>query len=375
MSVEINFGEYSLLNDELYDYTECNDSTCEFYYPCDDKEICSGFKLNLKPGHYFFEVYGAQGSQEDHDISESQGGGLGGYARAEITIRKKIPLYLFIGSQGDWTDEGPSGKSFNGGGPGYNSGPGGGATDFRMFENEIRSRFLIAGGGGAQGVYYNFNDESDLEPEEPEDPEEPEKPDTDPELEPEKPDTDPELEPEKPDTGSELEPEKPVKPDKPNTRSVRSGSKLREIEMISYPGGYGWGDSGANGSFPNITGGTQYSPGDGFLNGYFGRGCAFHSNGTHGGSGGGLFGGGCGKNKGASGAEGSGFVYSDQRTDQIFEIKDIEIKNGYLTYGINQGDGFARITLLSPIKLTEYHYNFKNKKINTLTIFIFINKK
>ncbi|EAY06262.1 hypothetical protein TVAG_034410 [Trichomonas vaginalis G3] len=156
MSNEIKFGEYSLLNSELFNNPECNDSSCKFIYPCSDKQTCSGFKIQLKPGHYLFEVYGAQGSQDNSYTSASHKGGLGGYARAEITIRKKIPLYLFIGSQGDWTDEGPSGKSFNGGGPGYNSGPGGGATDFRMFENEIRSRFLIAGGGGAQGLYHKI---------------------------------------------------------------------------------------------------------------------------------------------------------------------------------------------------------------------------
>ncbi|EAY06261.1 hypothetical protein TVAG_034400 [Trichomonas vaginalis G3] len=90
-------------------------------------------------------------------------------------------------------------------------------------------------------------------------------------------------------------------------------------------------------------------------------------NGTHGGSGGGLFGGSCGKDNGASGAGGSGFVYSNQKPNQINEIKDIEIQNGNLSYGINRGDGFARITLLSPIKLTDYLYNLRIKKINHLT--------
>ncbi|EAY06290.1 PE-PGRS protein, putative [Trichomonas vaginalis G3] len=94
----------------------------------------------MNPGKYLFEVYGAQGSQRTNDA-----GGKGGYA-------KITDIFLFIGSQGVWTSNSVfSQNSFNGGGRGYNNGPGGGATDFRLSENDLSSRFLIGGGGGAEG--------------------------------------------------------------------------------------------------------------------------------------------------------------------------------------------------------------------------------
>ncbi|EAY06243.1 hypothetical protein TVAG_034220 [Trichomonas vaginalis G3] len=284
MATHFNFGQYSIINNENVDdeNTQINSTSVTFRYPCTNKQNCSGFEIKLKVGHYLFEVFGAQGSQD----SGSQKGGLGGYGSAEITITKTIPLYLFIGSQGKWTDDGQSEASFNGGGCGFKLGPGGGGTDFRMSENDLGTRFLIAGGGGAQGGYFK----------------------------------------------SEV-------PDYIDSKKLH--------EYVELQGGFGGGEKGRKGGETDIEGGTQLGGGHGYLNGSFGSGCEFHRIGIHGGSGGGLFDGGCGEKDGASGAGGSGFFYSENRPSEISEIKDIEISNGNLAEGKNSGDGYAIITLLS----------------------------
>ncbi|EAY09963.1 loricrin, putative [Trichomonas vaginalis G3] len=307
-----NFGEYSFLNSNIVDSdtSKFNQTSVTFYYPCSDKQNCSGFEIKLNPGHYLFEVFGAQGSQE----AESQKGGLGGYGRAEVTIPKTFPLYLVVGSQGKWTDSDASEASFNGGGQGYKSGPGGGATDFRISENDLRTRFLIAGGGGAQGIDSGSGHEAEISPQ-------------------------------------------PVDPDggfdegdgflKRLHETRQSGAINERLSGDSNQGGSGGGTIGGDGSDSEVTGGTQNSGGIGYISGSFGSGCIFHDAGAHGGSGGGLFGGSCGKDSGVSGSGGSGFFYSENKTELIDTIKTIKISNGSLLSGQNFGDGYAIITLLS----------------------------
>ncbi|EAY09040.1 PE-PGRS protein, putative [Trichomonas vaginalis G3] len=322
-----NFGEYSFLNSNFVDSdtTKFNATSVTFYYPCSDKQNCSGFEIKLNPGHYLFEVFGAQGSQD----SESQKGGLGGYGRAEVTAPKTIPLYLFVGSQGKWTDSDASEASFNGGGKGYKSGPGGGATDFRMSENDLHTRFLIAGGGGAQGVDSDVSTTSE---------------------------------------GSVTITGPPDEIDDPSDDPFQK--RLHETTARSTQGGSGGGKNGENGSKLDITGGTQDSGGNGYINGSFGSGCILHEVGAHGGSGGGLFGGGCGKEGGVSGSGGSGFFYSDNRTPEIYAIKNIKISNGNLSSGQNLGDGYAIITLLSSFS-KNFRKRFSNSHIAIIVNFLF----
>lgn len=293
MGFTFNFGKCSLLNGESV-FPECNDTSCKFKYPCSDKKTCSGYKIKLKPGQYIFEVFGSQGGSVG---SESGLGGFGGYSRAVITIPTFIPLYLYVGSRLDFNDcrddlDGICGPSFNGGGPGYLSGSGGGSTDFRMSENDTHTRFLIAGGGGA--AWRQVRTASDF-------------------------------------------------------RSFDKHHQRRTIKSWLVDGGIGGGITGA-GSFSNyhlhgdITGGGQFDYGIGYTNGSFGNGCAFHNERPHGGSGGGLFGGSCGLE--SAGTGGSGFVYSENRTNLITEIKSISIENGELIDGVNEGDGYAIITPL-----------------------------
>lgn len=224
MSTEFKFGEYSLLNGELENNPDCNDHSCKFNYPCSDKETCSGFKIQLMPGYYMFEVYGAQGSELYHGT-----GGLGGYGRVQVNITENTTLFLYIGSQGDWVSSGSSKTSFNGGGPGYDSGPGGGATDFRMLEGNLSTRFLIAGGCGAQGLYKYKDGPCD--------------------------------------SGKEIVSiELPIHVYCPNDSSNK---KLRDIVTISNQGGYGGGENGANGSGASAEGGKQTAPSKGLYKGTF----------------------------------------------------------------------------------------------------------
>lgn len=145
-----NFGEYSYLNSEFVDSdnTNYNSTSVTFRYPCTNSQNCSGFEIKLNPGKYLFEVFGARGSDMSCAPLPS---GYGGYGRAEVIIPNKIPIYLYVGSSGEWNSNGPSPPSFNGGGPGFNAGSGGGATDFRMSKNDTHTRFLIGGGGGGWG--------------------------------------------------------------------------------------------------------------------------------------------------------------------------------------------------------------------------------
>lgn len=81
------------------------------------------------------ETWGAQG--------QGGNGGLGGYAKGNMTVTPGQVLNIYVGGQG----------GYNGGGPGWAATPrnGGGGSDIRVSPYALANRVIVAGGGGAGG--------------------------------------------------------------------------------------------------------------------------------------------------------------------------------------------------------------------------------
>ena len=125
--------------------------TLIFGYPCSNHYECSPYTIVLKKGDYYLEVYGSQGSNStSHGLVS---GGKGGYSAGIFRTYDITTIFLYVGASTNSTISHES--SFNGGGAGVNSddGPGGGATDFRLYEGDLNSRFIVAGGGGGGFSY------------------------------------------------------------------------------------------------------------------------------------------------------------------------------------------------------------------------------
>ena len=93
----------------------------------------------------YIECWGASGQ------SSSLTGGKGGYCSARYYPSNNQTLYIYVGGQ----------NGYNGGGIGFNpidfsSLNGGGASDIRT-SNDINSRIIVSGGGGAGLDYIGFN--------------------------------------------------------------------------------------------------------------------------------------------------------------------------------------------------------------------------
>jgi len=107
-------------------------------------------------GVYTLEVWGAQGGSTGYDVDK---GGLGGYAKGNITLTKGQTLYVYVGESpydSSYVVNGGSGSfhdgGWNGGGRGSGAfGGGGGATDIRIGGTTLHDRKIVAGGGGGGG--------------------------------------------------------------------------------------------------------------------------------------------------------------------------------------------------------------------------------
>lgn len=98
-------------------------------------------------GTYKLEVWGAQGGTGTPDANV---GGKGGYSVGNIKLTKDTILYIYVGQSGSKAVES---STFGGGGKAeasstYNSGQGGGASDFRIGQDSLYARVIVAGGGG-----------------------------------------------------------------------------------------------------------------------------------------------------------------------------------------------------------------------------------
>ena len=135
-----------------------------FSYPC-SKEECYPIKVNLKPGKYLFECWGAGGNYYVNSNS-----GKGSYTRGKIDLKSYQTFYLYIGSTnlGTQVDNISSG-GYNGGGKAYYwASPGAGATDIRLSKGiwndtlSLASRIMVAAGGGGANDNINGGDGGDL---------------------------------------------------------------------------------------------------------------------------------------------------------------------------------------------------------------------
>lgn len=101
--------------------------------------------INLPPGRYKLEVWGAQGGYR----SSAAYGGKGGYSVGTLDIDTALLLYLYVGGSGN---TGGTSGGFNGGGKRNTYPGGGGATDIRLGQDSLLARVLVAAGGGSDGA-------------------------------------------------------------------------------------------------------------------------------------------------------------------------------------------------------------------------------
>lgn len=109
--------------------------------------------LNLLPGNYMMECWGADGGRGS---GGSNPPGIGGYTRGNISFPTLQTIYVYTGEYGNGTR---TATAFNGGGhsfsgSGHNGGRGGGASDIRLLPGSwndpagLKSRIMVAAGGG-----------------------------------------------------------------------------------------------------------------------------------------------------------------------------------------------------------------------------------
>lgn len=129
--------------------------------------------IQLEPGEYVMECWGAQGGRGRANWAWAAYGGYGGYTQGTVLLSNSQVFYIYVGGKGN--DSGANGKcvgasgGWNGGGTGgkdsnCDSKPepgsgGGGASDVRLIGGSwnditsLRSRIMVAaGGGGASGA-------------------------------------------------------------------------------------------------------------------------------------------------------------------------------------------------------------------------------
>ncbi len=117
----------------------------------------SAQSITLPAGTYLLETFGAQGGA----YNSGYAGGYGGYTSGIVTFDTATTLYVYVGKQGDsYPTNYSTGVPYNGGGKGYGGGgDGGGSTDIRLIggdwynDTSLRSRILVAGGGGGSDLY------------------------------------------------------------------------------------------------------------------------------------------------------------------------------------------------------------------------------
>ena len=99
--------------------------------------------IKLPAGKYRLQCWGAQGGYRS---SSSQG--KGGYAIGTLTLTRPTNIYVYVGGSGQ---TGKTAGGFNGGGKRGTFNGGGGATDFRIEQDSLYARVIVAGGGASDG--------------------------------------------------------------------------------------------------------------------------------------------------------------------------------------------------------------------------------
>ena len=137
-------------------------SIYKFSYPCkENKYVCYPLIGKFPPGIFLLEIYGAEGGK-----IENNNGGKGGFSKGILSLYHYVDAYLYIGAQGKTTSNelnSSTERTFGGGGSATQSpnvhsysSSGGGASDIRLFKDDLYHRVIVAGGGGGTG---NFNTE------------------------------------------------------------------------------------------------------------------------------------------------------------------------------------------------------------------------
>lgn len=102
--------------------------------------------INLWPGTYKLEVWGAEGGYR----SSTSYSGKGGYSVGTLTLTdEETKLFIYSGGSGR---TGGTAGGFNGGGKRSSYYGGGGASDIRIGQDSLYSRVIVAGGGGSDGA-------------------------------------------------------------------------------------------------------------------------------------------------------------------------------------------------------------------------------
>jgi hypothetical protein len=295
-----------------------------FSYNCASNSSCTAYEINIAPGVYLLEVWGAKGG-DGYFSNLLRPGGAGGYSRGVINIKQTRTMFVTIGGSGSSISGGVKVEGGNNGG-GYNhdtrtnfyQSSGGGATDIRLDINDLYHRILVAGGGGGGNAATSGN--------------------------------------------------------------AANGGVGGGIEGGKSPGRYG-SFSSSNYDYNDGTGGTQTSGGvmGGTSksntapqpNGTFGFGGNINGYNVMGGpGGGGWYGGAAGNEHGGAGGGGSGFVlnqtnsvntpsgYAFTNSNDVFLMNGDTLSGnqsfaspqGNLLIG-NNGHGYARITLLEEVRI------------------------
>ena len=123
----------------------------------------SAQKVQLEPGEYLLEAWGASGGG-DTDSTRGSAAGLGGYSSGTYTITKPTTLYVYTGGQGTLSTGIGTGGGYNGGGHAGAGGYGGGGmtyistngndninTTFRIPESVTRPRGTFTGQASFKG--------------------------------------------------------------------------------------------------------------------------------------------------------------------------------------------------------------------------------
>lgn len=100
--------------------------------------------ITLPAGKFQLQCWGAQGGYRS-----SSAYGKGGYAIGTLTLTKPTIMYIYVGGSGQ---TGKIAGGFNGGGKRGSYNGGGGATDFRIGQDSLYARVIVAGGGASDGA-------------------------------------------------------------------------------------------------------------------------------------------------------------------------------------------------------------------------------
>lgn len=259
--------------------------------------------IELLPGRYRLECYGASGGIGNGNINPI---GKGGYISGELLVTTLMTIYVHVGQDGvnNWATS----VRYNGGGAaisvgGHNGGAGGGATDFRLSSaawnnvESLKTRILVAGGGG--GAQSNYG----------------------------------------------------------NTATAGHGGNL--IGGTSYNQSYQGRPAATAAARAYSKGGTQTSGGTAYnvndsqgsriASGSFGSGANSVQCGA--GGGGGWYGGASGYTSGGGGGSSYAAGHPDCDTTYRNNQNNITVNNVVFTQGVNTGNGYAVVTLLEPAEL------------------------